>query len=208
VSEVRTARLPSPGHLLVVPAYERGAGVTPRQSLWPPAPESDFVSGLIESWPTYRPAMSDHLRLKIAGAVHRGRPLDPGAPVPGCPCEGCTGLPANHPARVPAWRRLDPAGAAESDEARRLLWEGRVDLARSLPLIEVTARLGCGEPVRRSNEVLVRCPLHDDERPSMRLDPGQGLWYCDPCGEGGDGIKLWMRARRLSFVDAVRELGS
>jgi len=42
----------------------------------------------------------------------------------------------------------------------------------------------------------------------MSLDEGRGLWYCHPCGEGGDAIKLYMRARRIEFAVAVRELAA
>jgi len=83
-----------------------------------------------------------------------------------------------------------------------------VDAARSVGVVEVAARLGCGEPVQRGRELLVSCPLHDDDDPSCSLDIDAGLWYCFPCGEGGDAIKLYMRARRLTFVEAVRELAA
>jgi hypothetical protein len=170
------------------------------------SPGADLLGDVIESWPTSRPPMSDHLRLELAAVAHRGRPLDDGAPVPGCGCEGCTGVPADDPARVPAWRRRDPDGAARSDLERRERWQARVLAARRVSIVEVCQRLGCGEPERRGTELAVRCPLHEDEDPSCRLDATAGLWYCDPCAEGGDGIRLWMRARRVPFADAVREL--
>ena len=152
--------------------------------------------------------MSDHLSLEIAAAFSRGGPLDPGEPVPGCSCPTCTGLPEDHPARLPAWRRADPEGAAQSDREREERWARRADAARSLSIIEIAARLGCGDPVRRGRELAVRCPLHVDEDPSCTLDVGTGLWYCFPCGEGGDGIELYVRARRLTFADAVRDLAA
>ena len=183
----------------------------------------------IETWGTGRP-LSQHLDLEVAAAFHRGpvppevstdidaltcgwtpgepptevmqeylaRPqtaaLAPGAPVPGCACERCTGLPADHPARhVHRLRRnLHPAVD--------------VDRARAVPLLEIVRRLGCGEPVRRGCELAVRCPLHEDSNPSLRIHPDGRRWYCDPCGEGGDSIALYMKVRQLSFVDAVREL--
>ena len=155
-----------------------------------------------------RPAPSDHLRLEIAAALHRGRSLEPGEPVPGCGCPVCTGLPVDHPARVPAWKRRDPEGAALSDRERRERWERMVQLARAVPVLEVARRLGSGDPVKRGKELAVRCPLHADTDPSLRIDATSNVWFCDPCAEGGDAIRLLMRARRVSFADAVRELAA
>ena len=152
--------------------------------------------------------MSEHLSLEIAAAFTRGRPLEPGDPVPGCGCEFCTGIPADHPARVPAWRRADPKRAARSDDERRRNWERRVELARSVSILDVANMLGCGDPVKRGRELHVRCPLHDDADPSCAVDPDAGVWFCFPCGEGGDAIKLLMRARHLDFADAVREMAA
>ena len=135
-----------------------------------------------------------HLHLEIVAAAHRGRPLDEGAPVPGCGCQRCSGV---DPDEVLA-RQVAP-------EARHA-WETRVDAARSVGVLEVAHRLGCGDPVKRGKEHAVRCPLHDDSKPSCTMDLESNLWYCFPCGEGGDAIDLYMRARRLSFAQAVREL--
>lgn len=151
---------------------------------------------------------SGHLSLEIAAAFARGRPLDPGEPVPGCGCPTCTGLPEDHPARVPAWRRADPEAGARTDAERRAWWERKVQAARRVSILDLVQRLDCGVPVRRGKSLLVRCPLHDDSDPSLRLDVGEGLWYCDPCGEGGDVIQLYMRARGLAFADAVRDLAA
>ena len=85
-------------------------------------------------------------------------------------------------------------------------WLDRVDAARHISILEIADRLGLGEPRRSGSEWLVLCPLHADERPSLHLNAEKGCWYCFPCGEGGDGIGLVMRARRLGFADAVQEL--
>lgn len=56
-----------------------------------------------------------------------------------------------------------------------------VDIARAVPVIEVARRLGL-EPERKN------------------------VWYFDPCAEAGDGIRLHMRALKVGFVEAVRDL--
>lgn len=83
-----------------------------------------------------------------------------------------------------------------------------MEAARAVPILEVVAGLGLGEPVRRGHEWAVCCPFHEDSRPSLRINEGDGLWYCDPCAEGGDGLELWQRVRGVSFVEAVRELAA
>ena len=81
-----------------------------------------------------------------------------------------------------------------------------MDAARHVSVLDVARILGCGEPVRRGKELVVCCPLHEDTDPSCRIDVEDGVWYCDPCAEGGDAIALYMRARRIEFAEAVREL--
>lgn len=154
--------------------------------------------------PKYR--MSEHLALEIAAVITRARPIDPGEPVPGCACETCTGIAPDDPARVPAWRRRDPRRAARTDEERRREWDRRVDTARHISVIEVAQILCLGDPVKQGRELAVRCPLHEDKHPSLRIDVDDAVWFCDPCGQGGDAIALYMLARRLEFADAVREL--
>ena len=208
------------------------SGLPPNDPLRSLGPELDeALDAIIESWPSHR--SSDHLHLEIAAAFDADRKgslpsvddmlaqgvadidsrsrrwyldefsqpnaLAQGDPVPGCGCPGCTGIPSDHPVRQSRLRRRQ-AGHEQFAEI--------VEKARKIPIAQVAERLGLGEPIRRGRGVLVRCPLHDDHNPSMSLDTGRGLWFCHPCAEGGDGIKLYMRARRLNFAEAVRELAA
>lgn len=53
------------------------------------------------------------------------------------------------------------------------------------------------------------CPFHEDNRPSFYIwqgEDGADLWWCQPCGFGGDQIALLRRLRNLSFGAAVLEL--
>lgn len=81
-----------------------------------------------------------------------------------------------------------------------------VEEARKVPLLEVVSRLGLGQPVRKGRELVVRCPLHDDSDPSLTLNPERGLWYCFPCGVGGDGIRLAELTLREEFAEVVKWL--
>ena len=173
------------------PLLEVAAAFQRRRGNLPPAGES--LTELTRGWnpgePT-TPAMREYLERTPTAA------LPPGAQVPGCSCPTCTGLPADHPARL--IRR--PPG-----DLRPVV---DVDRARAVSVLEVVHRLGCGEPIRRGRELHVRCPLHEDSEPSLRIHRNGRWWYCDPCGEGGDAIRLYMRGRQLDFITAVRELAA
>ena len=164
-------------------------------------PRDEFeqlLDGIVDSWPAT--GLSEHLSLEVAAAFTRGRLLASGVLVPGCACERCTGISAE----APAWTRRTPTYARRMQG--RASWETRVDQARAVTLLEVVQRLGLGTPAKTGKELAVCCPLHKDNNPSLRLNPTKQLWYCAPCAEGGDGIRLCMRARRIAFAEAVREL--
>lgn len=150
--------------------------------------------------------MSDHLRLEVAAAFTRGRSLGSGEPVPGCGCPQCTGLPEEHPARTSRRLGFSSYTAGRGNEDPRAAWGDLVQRARSVDLLDVVDRLGCGTPQRRGKRLAVHCPLHEDASPSCLIDVEKGLWYCFPCGAGGDVIELYRRARRLTFGGAVNEL--
>jgi hypothetical protein len=48
--------------------------------------------------------------------------------------------------------------------------------------------LGPGVP--RGLEVFFGCPFHEDRSPSLRVNGEKDLWICDPCGVGGDVVRL------------------
>lgn len=47
----------------------------------------------------------EHLLMEVFAVRHRGQLLRAGEQPPGCGCPGCTGIPADHPARLPAAAR-------------------------------------------------------------------------------------------------------
>ena len=81
-----------------------------------------------------------------------------------------------------------------------------VEQAREVPILKVVEHLGLGSPRKVGREYAIHCFLHEDRHPSLSINAREGLWYCHVCAEGGDVIRLWECARRVGFVDAVREL--
>jgi hypothetical protein len=146
---------------------------------------------IILSWPSGGLRERSHLWWEIAEAFRRGEPLKPYEAVPGCTCIRCTGVIPKPPTR--------------SQGLQTSITDDQIARARSYPIVDALEELGC-RPTKRGSRVMALCPLHQDTRPSTDITPGKNLWYCFVCAEGGDVIKLWMAAKRVSFADAVRAL--
>ena len=167
---------------------------------------ADTLEKLVAAWPDPRRPPSRHCELAISAAFRRQArglaPLEAELRVPGCGCPVCTELPETHASRKAVQR---------GNRARRVSpGRGPLDLesARQVPILEVAGRLHLGQPVGAASSKYRRvlCPMHDDRKPSLCLNVSEDLWYCGPCGEGGDGIRLVERVLRCTFVEAVREL--
>ena len=59
---------------------------------------------------------------------------------------------------------------------------------------------------RSTGELLCKCPLHNDRKPSCRINEAKNLWYCDPCGKGGDAVEFVMAVENVSKMDALNKL--
>jgi hypothetical protein len=61
---------------------------------------------------------------------------------------------------------------------------------------------------RRGRNWVGRCPFHTDGKPSFEVMPDKRIFYCFPCGEGGDVFKFVQKVQGVEFLDAVRWLGN
>ncbi|MCM0717332.1 CHC2 zinc finger domain-containing protein [Parabacteroides sp. W1-Q-101] len=52
------------------------------------------------------------------------------------------------------------------------------------------------------------CPLHGERTPSFYITPSKRIWKCFGCGEGGGALRFVMRYENLTYIEAVRRLGS
>ena len=92
-----------------------------------------------------------------------------------------------------------------------MVGEGRIDAAalkRDHPLPALLAASGVRLSPAGPGRWKGRCPFHDDHRPSLRVHPERNVWYCDPCGAGGDALAFVMRHEELGFAEAVREVAA
>ena len=168
---------------------------------------NDEVEALVNSWTDLTRPLSKHLEYAVATAFHRRQrdlpPLRAGRPIPGCDCPDCTGIAADAPVRASQLRRCDQRASSWPEPLA-------VNAARRVSMLEVVQRFGL-QPVKphpNASEYVVLCPLHNDTRPSLRMNPSRNLWYCFPCAEGGDGIRLVERVLGGTFADAIRFLTS
>ncbi len=51
------------------------------------------------------------------------------------------------------------------------------------------------------------CPFHREKTPSFFVHPSRQIFHCFGCGEGGSVFHFLMKARSLSFAEAVEDLG-
>ena len=52
------------------------------------------------------------------------------------------------------------------------------------------------------------CPFHTEKTPSFHVNRDKGFFHCFGCGAGGDVVKFVELQEKLSFPDAVRQLGA
>jgi DNA primase len=80
-------------------------------------------------------------------------------------------------------------------------------LKHRLPLLEYLQRHHWTPHRAASRQELVgRCPLHPETRPSFYVNTGKNLFYCHSCGRGGDLIRFVELRLHLSFRQSVAHL--
>lgn len=52
------------------------------------------------------------------------------------------------------------------------------------------------------------CPFHSEKTPSFVVSPEKGIFHCFGCGVGGDVFGFLMRIENISFLEAIKKLGT
>ena len=52
-----------------------------------------------------------------------------------------------------------------------------------------------------------QCPFHDDHDPSLQISEDKQLYKCFVCGNGGNVFSFVMNYKKVSFPEAVKEVG-
>jgi DNA primase len=74
---------------------------------------------------------------------------------------------------------------------------------------DIVDLLGSYLPLRRQGSIYVaQCPWHDDQRPSLQVNPKRQSWKCWVCDLGGDVFSFVMKRDNVDFVEALRILAA
>ena len=75
----------------------------------------------------------------------------------------------------------------------------------SADIVEVVSRTV--ELKKRGRNYFGLCPFHDEKTPSFSVAPDKGIYHCFGCGKGGNSVNFIIENERLSFVEALQQLG-
>jgi DNA primase len=60
---------------------------------------------------------------------------------------------------------------------------------------------------KRGQNFIGICPFHNDTHPSLYVSPAKEIYKCFACGAGGNVFTFLTEYDKISFVDAVKQLG-
>ncbi len=60
---------------------------------------------------------------------------------------------------------------------------------------------------KRGRNFFGLCPFHHEKTPSFSVAPDKGIYHCFGCGAGGNAINFIMEFDKISFVEAISDLG-
>lgn len=70
-------------------------------------------------------------------------------------------------------------------------------------ILEVIVELTGETPVQYSGELkAIRCPFHDDKKPSLVIYESTASYFCYPCSMGGDVYNFYSRFNECSYRQA------
>ncbi len=61
---------------------------------------------------------------------------------------------------------------------------------------------------KKGNNYVGLCPFHDDKNPSLTVSPTKKIYTCFSCHASGNAITFIEKFKRISFSEALRELGN
>jgi hypothetical protein len=102
--------------------------------------------------------------------------------------------------RSAAMRVFDVRGPESQDAA----FEGKVDQARQVPILDVVSHLV--EVKRSGKSYIALCPFHNDKHPSLCVYPKTNTFHCFGCQKGGDAITFVRLHFAYGFRQAVQYL--
>ena len=72
---------------------------------------------------------------------------------------------------------------------------------------DIVELIGATHELRpQGRSFVTHCPFHDDEKPSLNVNPDRQTWKCWPCDKGGDVFSFVMESEGVSFPEALQML--
>ena len=72
---------------------------------------------------------------------------------------------------------------------------------------DIVELIGAAHELRpQGRNFVTHCPFHDDEKPSLNVNPDRQTWKCWPCDKGGDVFSFVMESEGVSFPEALQML--
>ena len=121
------------------------------------------------------------------------------------PSDGATGYRARAPQQNAEPAQRFQAPARPRNDAVNLVER----IKAKLPLAEYLGRYTTlKRPTTASRGDLVgKCCFHEDEGPSMHVNPDKGVYHCKGCGASGNVVQAYALLNDLSWDDAKKQLG-
>ncbi len=114
----------------------------------------------------------------------------------------------NLPAKTVGLPTSATEGPITTRESCRLSTPADFDLKeRVRSAVDILDVVGQGTEVRpQGRNFVVRCPFHNDRRPSLTINPERQSWKCWVCDIGGDVFSFVMQRDGVDFPTALRTL--
>ncbi|MFC1615781.1 CHC2 zinc finger domain-containing protein [Patescibacteria group bacterium] len=91
------------------------------------------------------------------------------------------------------------------EESKKIYKKDWQRIIEELEIISVVGVIGQYTEIKNPN-FLVKCPLHDDKTPSLKIYQQTNSWYCFGCQKGGMPVNFLMYMENLDFKTAAKKL--
>ena len=75
------------------------------------------------------------------------------------------------------------------------------EIKARLPILQLLAHYGL-KPDKHHH---IKCPFHEDDKPSCRIYPETGTYHCFACGKTGDVIQFIQDYEKCSKHEAINK---
>ena len=78
------------------------------------------------------------------------------------------------------------------------------EIRKSVDIVEVISRYL--NVVKKGRNYFAVCPFHNDTNPSLSISREKQIYKCFVCGEGGNVITFIQKYKKISFIEALKEV--